>query len=64
MDKKPRKRQFGVFFCEKPDGTITDKGIVNEMLQGEDRIRQELIDAGIIRQILVMDKNQKDNNED
>ena len=54
MDKELRKR--GVFFYISEDGTPSDIGLVDEMLIHEDRIRQELIDAGVIREIVVENK--------
>ena len=61
MDQGKKKEVRGAFFCEKPDGTITDQAIVDEMLIHEDSIRQELIDAGVIRNIVLVKK--KPNNK-
>ena len=56
MDKELRKLKRGVFFYIKEDGTPSDAGLVDDMLADEDRIRQELIDAGVIREITVENK--------
>lgn len=49
--------KHGVFFCIEQDGTPSDAGLVDEMLVDEVRIRQELIAAGVIREITVENKN-------
>ena len=57
MDKEARSGKRGVFFCTGEDGTPSDIGLVDDMLADEDRIRRELIDAGVIREIIVENKN-------
>ena len=58
---KIKKWKYGAFFYLKEDGTSSDAGLVEEMLAHENRIRQELIDYGVIREILV--ENKKPNNK-
>jgi hypothetical protein len=55
MDKVLKK---GAFFTVQDDGAITDRGITDEMLGGgaEDRIRQGLIDNGVIKEIILVRK--------
>src|ERR1039458_2442657 len=55
---KKTKPQGGIYTV-KPDGRITDKGVVDGMLQDEDRLRQELIDAGVIDNIVLKRNNKK-----
>ncbi len=52
MDQKKRIRpKGGAFFYIKEDGTQSDAGVVDEMLENEDEIRKALIKAGIIDNI-------------
>jgi len=52
MDQKKRiKQKGGVFFYIKEDGTLSDAGVVDQMLEHEDEIRKALIKAGIIDNI-------------
>jgi hypothetical protein len=44
------KISSGVFYAIKENGEATDEGIVDEMLDKEVEIRQQLIDAGVIRE--------------
>lgn len=51
----------GVFYKTNPDGTLSDKGVVDNMLDKEDELRQELINKGIISNItLVRKQKEKD----
>ena len=45
--------QDKVFYSESPDGSLSDEGVVNELLQYgvELSIRDDLIRAGILREI-------------
>ncbi len=57
MDQEKRsKPKGGAFFYIKEDGTLSDANVVDEMLEHEDRIRKELIAAGVIREIIVENK--------
>ena len=50
-------KRFGcVFFTILEDGTMTDKGIVDGMLENEDAITEQLVRAGVIRRIVVGNK--------
>jgi len=54
MDQKKRiKQKGGVFFYIKEDGTLSDAGVVDQMLEHEDEIREALIKAGIIDNIVL-----------
>lgn len=55
MDNKHKKRMGGAFFYET-DGVPCDSKLHEEMLRDEVRIRQELISAGIIREIVLESK--------
>jgi hypothetical protein len=57
QNKRTMHKGGGVFFYIKEDGTPSDVGLVDEMLQDEDRIRQELIDAGIIKEFVLKNKD-------
>ena len=57
MDQEKRSMpKGGAFFYEQPDGTISDIELHEDLLSEEVRIRQELIDAGIIREIILEKK--------
>lgn len=56
MDEKLRKRMKPAFFYEKEDGTISDIGLHNDLLQHEDEITQSLVNLGIVRRITVVNK--------
>jgi hypothetical protein len=58
MDDKHKKRMRGAFFYEKEDGTISDIGLHDDLLSEEVRIRQELIDAGVIKEVIMENKKQ------
>jgi len=54
MDQKKRIRpKGGVFFYISEDGTLSDAGVVDQMLEHEDEIREALIKAGIIDNIVL-----------
>ena len=38
-----------IFFCLGKDGKPTDEGIVDEMLENDDEITRQLVEAGIIK---------------
>ena len=46
----------GVFCTEGDDGQLTDKGLIDAMLQDDALITRQLTEAGIIRQYYVEDK--------
>lgn len=53
--RKIKKHPKGIFYTEK-DGKITDKGIVDGMLDNEEEIHNALVESGIIKQYYVEDK--------
>lgn len=57
MDKD-KKVKGGVFYTVKEDGTVTDRGIADSVLENEDAVRQNLIDRGVIRDNTLVRKRQ------
>lgn len=50
--KKTEKDEVkGAFSYVNKDGSVGDAGVVDELLVNEDRIRRELIEAGVIKEI-------------
>lgn len=56
MDKKRKKQMGGAFFYERDDRSVSDVGLHEDLLRDEDRIRQELIAAGVIKEIILENK--------
>ena len=55
MQKRNNNPTNGVFFCIGKDGKATDNGIVDEMLENEQKITSQIIDAGVIHGFVVVD---------
>jgi hypothetical protein len=55
MTDKNNNPTNGVFFCVDKNNRATDIGIVDEMLENEQGITSQLIEAGIIRGFVVVD---------
>jgi len=59
VDKTNRIVKDGAFYSVKPDGSVSDEGIVDDMLNNEDEVRKDLISNGIINKI-VLDRNERE----
>ena len=56
MQERNNKPTNSVFFCIDKDGKATDIGIVDELLENEQDITRQLIEAGVIHGFVVVDK--------
>ena len=62
MRERNNNQPNGVFFCIGQDGKATDIGIVDEMLEKEQEITRQLIEAGVILGFVVVDVDEDGGN--
>lgn len=62
LTEKNNNQPNGVFFCIDENGKATDIGIVDEMLEQEQEITRQLIDAGVIHGFVVVDVDEDGEN--
>lgn len=61
MDRKKRALpKGGAFFYINEEGIPSDAGVVDQMLEGEDETRAALIKAGVIKNIVLENKDPKE----
>jgi len=46
----------GIFYCIDKNGQPTDEGLIDEMLENDEEITRQLIEAGIIKNMRITAK--------